>query len=127
MGFNIKDMENFWETRFQKEGWVWGENPSKTAVHALGVFKKNGVEEVLVPGSGYGRNTKLFSDAGLDVSGYEISATACDMAKKFDLKTRHFCGSVLAVSRMWWKFDLAISYTLLPSRSILRQAQDKSC
>ncbi len=113
MSFNPKEMENFWEARFQKEGLVWGENPSKTAFHALELFRKNGVKKVLVPGSGYGRNTRLFSSAGLDVTGYEIAGTVLEMAKKFDPKTRTYQGSVLDMSQDNDKYDAVYCFNVL--------------
>ena len=62
----------------------WGESPSQSAHDALKLFLANNVKSVLVPGSGYGRNTKLFSASGLDVVGIEISETAYKMARQFD-------------------------------------------
>ena len=59
-------MNGYWETRFAKEGKIWGDYPSGTATHALGLFQKYGVKKILVPGAGYGRDTKLFSSAGFN-------------------------------------------------------------
>ena len=74
------DKQEYWEGRYAAEGKIWGESPSQSAHDALKLFLANNVKSVLVPGSGYGRNTKLFSTAGLDVTGIEISETAYKMA-----------------------------------------------
>jgi len=111
--FNIADMKTFWDTRFQKEGFVWGEKPSKTADYALEIFKKNGVKTILVPGSGYGRNTKLFSDAGFRVTGVEISPAAVKMAEKYDPATKTCAASVLDMSCAPGKYDAVFCFNVL--------------
>lgn len=111
--FNIADMRIFWDTRFQKEGFVWGEKPSKTAFYALAIFRKNRVKSILVPGSGYGRNTKLFTDAGFNVTGIEISATARKMAEKYDPATRTLESSVLDMSCASQKHDAIYCFNVL--------------
>lgn len=98
MEFNIEDQRAFWNNRFQKEGNVWGAAPSNTARSAVELFRREGVNRVLVPGSGYGRNTKAFTDAGFTVTGIELSATACESAGKFNPESKVFCRSVLDMS-----------------------------
>jgi SAM-dependent methyltransferase len=98
MDFSIEAQKEFWDNRFKKEGEVWGDFASTTAVYALGLFLEQRTKKILVPGSGYGRNTKLFSEAGLDVSGVDISSISCEMAKRFDPLTVFQCGSVLDMS-----------------------------
>jgi len=88
-------VKNYWDNRFAQEGMIWGETPSRTAVHALELFKARGLRSVLVPGSGYGRNTKLFSSAGMAVTGVEISEVAYRQALEFDPATHHVLGSAL--------------------------------
>ncbi len=63
----------YWDKRFKEEGKIWGESPSKSAYYALGLFRGHDIKSILVPGSGYGRNTKLFSSLGFKVVGIEIS------------------------------------------------------
>jgi SAM-dependent methyltransferase len=105
--------KEFWEKRFLDEGRVWGELPSKSAHQALELFHKYGVNSILIPGSGYGRNTRLFSSSGFDVTGVEISGTACHLAEQFDPETRIFEGSVLDMSFLPGTFDAIYSYNLL--------------
>ena len=85
----------YWEKRFLDGGKIWGEKPSKTAIYALKLFKRYAVKKILVPGAGYGRNTKLFTDANLEVVGIEISESAINIAKSYNPKTQFFQGSVL--------------------------------
>jgi len=88
-------MNTFWEERFCDEGRIWGDTPSRTALYAIKLFKKAGVHEVLIPGSGYGRNAEAFARAGFEVTGIEISDTALNLADQFSLKIRYHHGSVL--------------------------------
>ncbi len=111
--FSIADMRTFWDTRFQKEGFVWGETPSKTAYYAMDIFRKNGVKTVLVPGSGYGRNTKLFTGNGFTVTGVEISPAAVKMAQKYDPATKVCEASVLDMSGAAGKFDAVYCFNVL--------------
>jgi SAM-dependent methyltransferase len=88
-------MNTFWEERFSDEGRIWGDTPSRSTGHAIRLFKKAGVHEVLVPGSGYGRNAVVFARAGFQVTGIEISATAVTLAQQNNLGIRYHHGSVL--------------------------------
>jgi len=85
----------YWDKRFVDGGKIWGDEPSKTAIYALELFKKHKLNSILVPGVGYGRNTKLFTDANLNVVGIEVSESAINIAKNFNPKTQFFQGSVL--------------------------------
>jgi SAM-dependent methyltransferase len=74
---------------------MWGLKPAKSSVLTNDFFIKNGVQSVLIPGIGYGRNAKIFRESGMSVTGIEISKTAIDIAKNYfgnDLTIYH--GSV---------------------------------
>ena len=103
----------YWDKRFLSEGKIWGDFPSKSANIALNLFKKNKVSSILVPGAGYGRNTKLFSDNGFNVVGIEISKIAYDIALHFDSKTTFINGSFLDVSLFDEKYDAIYCFNLL--------------
>jgi len=105
--------KEFWEKRFREEGRVWGEMPSKSAYQALELFRRYGVKSVLVPGSGYGRNTRLFSSSGFTVTGIEISATACNLAKQFDPASQVYEGSVLDMASVPGTFDAIYCFNTL--------------
>ena len=121
----------YWDKRFQDEGYVWGNSPSQTAVYALEIFRQHKVKRILVPGSGYGRNTKLFSASGFDVTGVEISEVACDLAREYDPQTKHYNGSVLDMSFDNNKYDAIYCFNVLhlfpedERRLFLRECADK--
>jgi len=106
-------MNEYWEQRYRAEGRIWGELPSRTAEYALELFRKNKVIKMLVPGSGYGRNTRLFSGSGLEVTGIEISATACTMAREFDTISRFYNTSALDMSFLSEKYDGIYCFNVL--------------
>jgi SAM-dependent methyltransferase len=89
---NYKDYSN---TQFSKYNHIWGESHSKSAEIALALFRRHKVNKILVPGSGYGRNSKLFSTSGFDVTGIEISEEACALAQEYDPATKLYNGSFL--------------------------------
>ena len=73
-------MAEFWETRFKHEKIMWGFEPSYSAILTKDFFLANNVKDILIPGIGYGRNAKVFSDNGIKVTGIEISKTAIDLS-----------------------------------------------
>ena len=85
----------YWDAQFSKHRYIWGETPSKSAGIALSLFRKHKIKKILVPGSGYGRNSKLFSTSGFDVTGIEISEEACALAHEYDPATKIHPGSFL--------------------------------
>jgi SAM-dependent methyltransferase len=107
------DKQEYWESRYLGEGKIWGESPSKSASAALQWFLAKHVKTVLVPGSGYGRNTRLFSTAGLDVTGIEISQTALKMAGQFDPRSKFYLGSVLDMSFDNRRYDAIYCFNVL--------------
>jgi SAM-dependent methyltransferase len=94
----IESVKDYWDERFKDEGKIWGELPSRTAQHALELFRGANVKSVLIPGSGYGRHTKFFSACGFDVTGIEISSVAYNLAREFDPLSRFYNASVLDMS-----------------------------
>lgn len=87
--------KDFWNTQFSNHRYIWGESPSKSAEIALSRFGQYQVNKILVPGSGYGRNSRLFSTAGFDVTGIEIAEEACRLAQEYDPATKLYHGSFL--------------------------------
>ena len=106
-------MDNYWEERYKKEGKIWGEEPSKTARRALEIFHEAGAKKILVPGSGYGRNTRLFSSSGFQVTGVEISFEACRLAMAFDPLTRVFNVSAMNMSSLRGRYDGLYCFNVL--------------
>ena len=106
-------MTEYWDRRFQAEGKIWGDQPSPTAGLALELFRQNKAKKILVPGSGYGRNSRLFSSAGYDVTGVEISSIAYAMAKEFDPLSRFYNVSVLDMSFDDDRYDAVYCFNVL--------------
>ena len=118
------DKKTYWDKRFQDEGYVWGTSPSQTAAYAAKIFHKNGVQKVLVPGSGYGRNTKVLSESGFDVTGIEVSEVAGEMAREYDPQTRTYNGSVLDMSFDDRQYDAVYCYNVL---HLFREKEREQC
>jgi 2-polyprenyl-3-methyl-5-hydroxy-6-metoxy-1,4-benzoquinol methylase len=91
----MANYKNYWNTQFSQYNHIWGETHSKSAEIALSLFRQHKVNKILVPGSGYGRNSKLFSTSGFDVTGIEISEEACALAQEYDPDTKLYNGSFL--------------------------------
>jgi SAM-dependent methyltransferase len=106
-------MENYWDSRYRKENKIWGESPSRTAQQALELFRRNNIRKLLVPGSGYGRNTRLFSSAGFEVTGIEISTVASELAREFDPLSKYYCASVLDMSFLTDTYDAVYCFNTL--------------
>ena len=118
------DKKAYWNQRFQNEGYVWGTLPSPTAEHATAIFLKDGVKKILVPGSGYGRNTRIFSEAGFEVTGIEISDTACEMARDYDPQSNIYNGSVLDMPLAPGQYDAIYCYNVL---HLFREKERELC
>ena len=106
-------MNEYWDARFGSEGRIWGDAPSRTAEQALEIFRRYRVQSVLVPGAGYGRNTRLFSGAGLRVTGVEVSGVAYEMATTFDPATTFHQASALDLSFLDETFDAVYGFNIL--------------
>lgn len=87
-------MSEYWGRRFAQEGMIWGSEPSPTAFAARDIFRQHKVESVLVPGAGYGRNTRVFSSE-FKTFGIELSGAALEMAEKWDPNCQFIFASVL--------------------------------
>lgn len=71
----------FWDAAFGEKELMWGFEPTASARATANVFASAGVERVLIPGVGYGRNAQPFLDRGMSVSGIELSARAIAYAR----------------------------------------------
>jgi SAM-dependent methyltransferase len=88
----------YWDSRFYKEGKIWGSEPSKSTPWAHQFFKQSqDVNKLLVLGAGYGRNSRFFSQKGYNVSGIELSTKALEISEDFDPATKFYQGSVLNI------------------------------
>jgi SAM-dependent methyltransferase len=85
----------YWNNRFSIKGKIWGEQPSKSALYALEQFKNYDIKKILIPGAGYGRHTRFFSDNDYEVTGIENSKIGLEIAREFDPKSNFILGSIL--------------------------------
>lgn len=75
-------MDKYWESKFREIDTMWGFEPADSAIQTSDFFKINGIQNILIPGVGYGRNAKVFIDKGINVTGIEISDLAIRLAKE---------------------------------------------
>ncbi len=75
-------MAEFWESHFKEKNEMWGFEPARSAVITKDFFAGQAVQNVLIPGIGYGRNARIFAEAGMSVTGIEVSETAIALAAK---------------------------------------------
>lgn len=111
---NESGKPEFWESAFIEKQEMWGSSPAQSAILVKDFLLEHGVKSVLIPGIGYGRNAKIFSDSGLKVTGIEISKTAIDLAKKhvgLDLVIHH--GSVTDMPFDNHQYDAIFCYALI--------------
>jgi len=106
-------MNNFWEEKYQNIGTLWHFEPADSAIFARDLFVQNGLKKILIPGSGYGRNAKLFLESGFEVSGIEISETAIRLARENGLDFPNHHGSVLKMPFNNLQYDGIFCYALL--------------
>lgn len=106
-------MKNFWEERFQKGKKVWGESPSISTLLAHQFFHSKSLAKLYIPGAGYGRNAKFFTEKGYTVYGSEIAETAFQIAKKFCPGLKIKLESVLEASYPAESFDAVYCFNVL--------------
>ncbi len=105
-------MGTYWNERFLQSGMIWGTEPSPTVFHAIELFKSHHVKRVLIPGAGYGRNSKALS-AHFQVTGIELSAEAIQLARQWDTASEYIQGSVLEPVISPQQFDAIYCYDVL--------------
>ena len=92
---------------------MWKSEPSDSAFAALNLFKSNRINNILIPGIGYGRNARLFCDNGFDVTGIEISKSAINLAKADRLNCKIHHGSVTFMPFDDRQYDGIFCYALI--------------
>lgn len=107
-------MAEFWEEAFKDKKKMWGSEPAKSTILTNDFFVEKNIQNVLIPGIGYGRNAKNFRENGMSVTGIEISQTAIDLAIEHfgnDLTIHH--GSVTEMPFDNKLFDGIFCYGLI--------------
>ena len=84
-------MKNFWDSLFH-DGAIWKFDPADSALLIAEEFSKAGIQNILIPGVGYGRNAKAFLDKGISVSGIEVSGRAIEVARTNGFTFPHYTG-----------------------------------
>lgn len=90
-------MKDFWENRFRNESYALGMEASDVAKVAETYFRENNVSNIIIPGIGYGRNAKYFTDRGYAVDGLEIAEEAINIGKMFAPKVNFINHSALKI------------------------------
>lgn len=107
-------MFEIWEKFFAEKQELWGSKVVPSAIIVKDYFLKKGINNILIPGFGYGRNARVFVDSGINVTGIEISKSAIDLAKKYVGKsTKIFHGSVCDMPYDDIKYDGIFCYSLI--------------
>jgi SAM-dependent methyltransferase len=106
-------MTEYWETRFKNEGAMWQFEPSDSTLIALRRFKLEKINDILIPGFGYGRNAKLFIDNGFKVTGIEISLSAIELARANNIQCTIHHGSVISMPFDNWQYEGIFCYALI--------------
>lgn len=73
-------MNSYWNGRYT-EGRIWGDAPCPSVLMANEYFKNEDVKDVLVPGCGYGRNSYFLAGQGYNVTAFDVSDVAVELAK----------------------------------------------
>lgn len=106
-------MSEYWEKRYGSGGKVWGSTPSGTAIQASEVFRNNNVKEVLVIGSGYGRNANYFYEEGFTVEGIEYTNEGIDIARTDNPNINYYHDSAFNMPLREAKYDAVYCYNVL--------------
>ncbi len=105
-------MQHYWNERFRTQGQIWGTDSSPTALAAAALFRQEGVRRVLVPGAGYGRNTKALSGE-FQTEALELSPEAVELGRRWDPQTTFHIGSVLEPGAIKSRIDGIFAYDVL--------------
>ena len=107
-------MSEFWESNFKEKKAMWGYEPTDVAKSTAEFFKEKGLQEILIPGIGYGRNAKPFIKNNQNVTGIELSKTAIEIANNhFNDVVKIYHGSVAELPFNSKKYDGIFCYALL--------------
>ena len=106
-------MNEYWESKFCKEGALWKFDAANSATMASDLFRSENLHHLLIPGMGYGRNAKIFQDQQFEVTGIEISASAIALARSKGMNFKIHHGSVTDMPFDEDLYDAIYCYTLI--------------
>jgi SAM-dependent methyltransferase len=110
---NYYHMREYWETKFKDGGLMWDFQPSDSAIRTLDIFKSSKINQILIPGFGYGRNAGIFIENGFDVTGIEISKSAIELARSNGINCIIHHGSVTSMPFDEKRYDGIFCYALI--------------
>lgn len=103
-----------WESVYQNNKKMWGPQAAEVTTSIMELFKELGLNKILIPGYGYGRNAQVFIQNGFDVTGIEISQTAINIAKeKLGESIKIYHGSVSSMPFDQDLYDSIYCYSLI--------------
>jgi len=103
---------------------MWGFEPADAAVATMEFFRQHGLNKILIPGFGYGRNAMIFRENGFDVTGIEISETAIDLARNhYGEGIKVFHGSVSDMPFDQELYDGIFCYALIHLLNVRERAK----
>lgn len=117
----VEAQRRLWNTRFEKEGLIWGEEPSITAITLLERIKRTSASIVEI-GSAYGRDMHEVCVSGHSVMGIDVSIEAHRLADRHNgpLKpyvangrATFFTGSFTEAPRETGSKDAVLSHRVL--------------
>ena len=106
-------MNEYWESKFCKEGALWKFDAANSATMASDLFRSENLHHLLIPGMGYGRNAKIFQDQQFEVTGIEISASAIALARSKGMNFKIHHGSVTDMPFDEDLYDAIYCYALI--------------
>lgn len=80
---NANPQQEYWNGRYSAEGMIWGIDACLAAKRSAEVFKAHVLNDILVPGCGYGRNSLYLVSQGFKVTGFDVSDEAIELAREY--------------------------------------------
>lgn len=102
-------MENFWDTRFKQEAYVYGVLPNAFFKSSIDTLKPEG--NILLPAEGEGRNAVYAAKSGLNVFAFDTSMEGKNKAMKLadlnNVSIHYEIGDFFNLKLINKKFDVA--------------------
>ncbi len=102
-------MENFWDTRFKQEAYVYGTLPNAFFKETIDTYKPRG--KLLLPAEGEGRNAVYAAKTGLKVYAFDTSIEgknkALKLAESNNVTINYEVGAFFELELIKEKFDMA--------------------
>ena len=102
-------MENFWDTRFKQDEYVYGTLPNAFFKETIEKYKPKG--KLLLPAEGEGRNAVYAAKQGLEVYAFDTSIEgknkALKLAKQNNVSINYEVGDFFNLKLLNEKFDVA--------------------